>query len=483
MLFHLYNRNHAQNHILFGHVLIWAGIFAAVGFLLFFALKRIVGGAERALLLTVLYWLCFWLFGTMLDIIRPYHTFPSQFFLLALGVVLILVTVLFRLLKPPFDKVRPAFNALAIAIVVLFAFNLTPAIRHNFALQRVRVMMASDDEVKRPFHIKRDFLIDTTLPAPDIYWFHLDGMISLNTMEWFSGEPQEHLREELSRMGFKIYDDVMLTPASTRGALSLLFSPVFADSFFEGGGLREIEADLELHEAERMVGELNWAVRVSGMGGGAGYEHFELLNALLQRGYILEHIGGFLGAVSIGQGHFPVHFFVVGALPDLLAVTTPLRFLRWAIGGYARVGSRLLDFGPDPLARFVFYHQAYTHMGRNWMQAPALEQMNPTAVHLYPLAFNYAAQWMLGLIDNVIEENPNAVIVLQSDHGLHYTETWRHLLDQGYTPEQVLELGLSVFSAVRIPDQYGGLEAPIAPLNISRELVNRFVGQNYNLLP
>jgi hypothetical protein len=54
---------------------------------------------------------------------------------------------------------------------------------------------------------------------------------------------------------------------------------------------------------------------------------------------------------------------------------------------------------------------------------------------------------------------------------------------QGYTKEQIVELMHSVFSAVRIPDEYGGLDEPIAPLNITRELINRFVGDNYELLP
>jgi len=37
-------------------------------------------------------------------------------------------------------------------------------------------------------------------------------------------------------------------------------------------------------------------------------------------------------------------------------------------------------------------------------------------------------------------------------------------------------------NAVRIPEKYGGLESPVEPLNITRLLINSFVGKNYTLL-
>jgi hypothetical protein len=40
----------------------------------------------------------------------------------------------------------------------------------------------------------------------------------------------------------------------------------------------------------------------------------------------------------------------------------------------------------------------------------------------------------------------------------------------------------SVISAVRIPKRWGGLDQPLDPLDISRVLVNRYVGENYKLV-
>jgi len=88
----------------------------------------------------------------------------------------------------------------------------------------------------------------------------------------------------------------------------------------------------------------------------------------------------------------------------------------------------------------------------------------------------------MNLVDMVLARDPQAVIVLQADHGLHLVQKERMMSDLSITEEELDHLYNGVFSAVRIPEPYGKLDAPLAPLNISRELVNRFVGENYDYL-
>jgi hypothetical protein len=92
-----------------------------------------------------------------------------------------------------------------------------------------------------------------------------------------------------------------------------------------------------------------------------------------------------------------------------------------------------------------------------------------------------AALVMLELIDIILQRNPNAVIVVQGDHGFHADWVLNELRDGGMNDADLFELAHSTISAVRIPEAYGGLDSPIAPVNIARELVNRFVGQNYEM--
>ena len=127
----------------------------------------------------------------------------------------------------------------------------------------------------------------------------------------------------------------------------------------------------------------------------------------------------------------------------------------------------------------IFPHAATWH----W-QYDGAERLRSSSyrIDLYPAAHGYMAHMLMTMIDMILEQNPNAVIAIQSDHGFHLEETQTQLLADGLTEAEVANLQNSVMSAVRIPEQYGGLNAPLDPLNITRELVNRLVGQNYKLL-
>jgi hypothetical protein len=61
-------------------------------------------------------------------------------------------------------------------------------------------------------------------------------------------------------------------------------------------------------------------------------------------------------------------------------------------------------------------------------------------------------------------------------------ETAEIFLASGGTEEELRLMQNQTISAVRIPEKWGGLEEPLGPLNITRELVNRYVGKNYELL-
>jgi hypothetical protein len=85
--------------------------------------------------------------------------------------------------------------------------------------------------------------------------------------------------------------------------------------------------------------------------------------------------------------------------------------------------------------------------------------------------------------------DPGAVIVVQADHGIHGIGPGDAYFDsdfmfaRGYSLEDQLNLNLQVMSAVRIPSQYGELTEPLDPLDISRYLVEHFIGGgNYEYL-
>ena len=510
-LFFLYNQNHRENHIVFGHVLILAIVFAMVGLVIFIVFKFAVAGEEGALGLSLMFWLAFWLFEVLLNLTRIFTILTEPRRLMVLLLVFFLISpVLFRRLGASFEMMRPVFNILAVCLIGIFLFNFIPGINHEISVARAREQIAEAKEREEmPFYIKKDFIIDSNLPTPDIYWIHIDGMMNIETVESFWGLCYEHFREEIEERGFLIYREAMLNAGSTYPALTALLSPAFYDSFFgellaRKETLLQVEQRGALWEELAQVG-LTYAEDIM--------PYLELFHGLALRGY----------AISTPEwGEMPTSFehlivasnsgirdwwenLQTGYLPELLSMTTPLNIHtnienvpngsildEGVLNGNVpdeSVPNEIahLEHGVEPVASFVWWiiHDAHMYsIGTIAMeQDPTLNERDYTRYDLYPVGFERAVERTLGLIDEILDRNPNAVIVLQSDHGFHYGETQQYLLEKGYSLEQVLELNNSVFSAVRIPPEYGGLESPIAPLNISRELMNRFVGGNYELLP
>jgi len=489
LLFNLYNGNRVENHIVFQHVLVLAGVLATLGILIFLIFKRVSKNAEVALLLCILFWLSFWLFEVLFGVVATYYTSLSQTrLIIALVAILVLLAMVFRMHEPPFAKVCPVFNVLAICLLALFVFNITPGVNHELTLHRARVEMAFAEDGEVSFYMKRDFHIDPTLPTPDIVWIHMDGMMSLETVESFWGISKEYLREEVTRRGFLIYEEASLHAGGTNSALTALLSPAFYDSFW-GERLTQVETELRRPASRFQSEELTLV--------GLTYEedivpYFELLVAFIAREYEVV-VRGLDGRIPHSFEHLTGsnsheirrwHRFLseAGDLPELLTLTTPINTLPLTEriqAEYQQIEDGAVHYG---FPRFYWYSLLDTHASIFWRHDPSITEEVHTAVHVYPLAHAQIARRGLDLVDTVLEENPNTVIVMQADHGFHSVLTQEHLLNQGYSINQVVELNHSVFSAVRVPPAYGELDAPISPLNITRELVNRFVGENYTLL-
>ena len=102
----------------------------------------------------------------------------------------------------------------------------------------------------------------------------------------------------------------------------------------------------------------------------------------------------------------------------------------------------------------------------------------------------FSEKVILYLVDEILDKDPNAVIVIQGDHGLHCyvggsnaEEKYSEGLGQDVELEEILN---HVLSAVRIPEQYQTENYPEAiqnPRNIVRYLVNSYVGENYEYIP
>jgi hypothetical protein len=473
LLFYLYNNNRVQNHLVFVYILILAGLLGVAGLLVFFTFKSSTGSKEGSLLLSIVFWLFFWLFEATYSMVgRIADPLSPIGFVVVLALILLYMSKAIRMLNTKLAKLSTVFTALALCLPALFIFNLLPGVTHEIELTSARA--AVSDEENPPFYIKSNFVIDDTLPTPDIYWIHVDGMMSLETVERIWGVSRDRFREEFALREFVIYPDATLNTRVTTVATSALFSPSFYDSF-----LGELLAQAETMLSAQLMRFVNNASTQVGITYQDVSQNFEILIAFINRGYEIE-ISGITSdlfiprsveALSHGNRTDNNGWIVSllrnsGDLVELLNKTTPLNV--------TLIGERFDRIRAEE-------GQAHSSRPRfvvHWQNVKIGDMSREERAQANGVRF------ALNFSDMILTGNPDAIIVLQSDHGaFHMPYTQSPLLEQGYSIEWLFEQWSSVFSAVRIPEKYGGLDEPIAPLNISRELVNRFVGQNYELLP
>jgi len=526
-LFNLYNRNRDRNHIYFGNTIVWALLFLVLSIALFWGIYWLMRSLECTLLILVLYWVAFWFFGTIHSSIVEHTIYMPRLLLLSLiGLLLSVVCVLLQRLRSLFGDMRLVFRTLALVLCGLFISNFSPGLRDYIvareAESRLYYEHSTYDGISllqpRLPYIRSAFYVDPNLPQPDIYWFHVDGMLSLETFERFFGLPQDDMRARFEERGFLLYESARLSASSTSVALPALFMPQFYDKYY--GELMTSYIDhYALSERLRQDGvnivrdvlpynETFMAFKA------LGYEIITFANTNnpmhmampFNRHYSLSHDIYPLGLWSEHQASIFWRIFEPDDLSVLLSLATPISILLgdgeflpaglefFPIEGYAyrlpdyihgfdrRLYRNLIHSASVPGPKFLFAFNFLTHPNVWHYSENRMMGIDFLRYYIYPLAFTSALEATFNVIDIVLYENPYAVIVLQSDHGFHVPDLHEHLLDLGYSQEVVMELRHSIFSAVRIPPQYGGLDAPLHPLNISRELVNRFVGENYDML-
>jgi hypothetical protein len=102
-------------------------------------------------------------------------------------------------------------------------------------------------------------------------------------------------------------------------------------------------------------------------------------------------------------------------------------------------------------------------------------------VRNYPKHFEYAFQVTMNMVDMVLKADPSAIIVLAGDHGIHSAFCVDQLAEL-YGEAGRVELWNNIFYAVRLPQEWDPapeLSVLADPRNLSRYLVNTFVGRNY----
>lgn len=338
-------------------------------------------------------------------------------------------------------------------------------------------------------------VISANLPTPNIYWIHCDGLLGVEAFQKYFHDPQTSFRKELQKRSFFIYDSARMNGnCSTISAVAALMNPEYYDGFLSSRLLPGRNGRWQFVHGDQLAFYRLIANQF--------YRSFE------KKGYRVTVIPKDLWSASYVEKLSSMEEYYRSRL-QTKSIEMFGYIARWMpsallFRNWEKRGSATLDSGDLPgLAEdYVENNSAYLHAVQNLSlsETPSLTVIKNFSAHV-PYVYDekgnlisssfensdpadYAPQHflttrvLLWTVEKILEKDPDAVIVLQADHGLHCT-TRQQILDffgETCNPD---DLWNQVFSAVRIPPRFrNGTESCMAqsPLNIVRYLINSFVG-------
>lgn len=510
-LLFLYNQNADMLDI--SQVLILGAGMAALSLAGYFALRLICRSAFSGVLGCLLAWIGFFAYNAVYNALGRGMA-GSRFLLIYAAAVLAIALAAALLAR----KARSSgfYPLLGVFLAVLLAINAVPALQYNIGANR---QAGSFDEGS----VKSQFNVDASSPSPNVYWIHCDGMLGFAPFETYFGDAQSEFRDALAERGFEINPDANFEGAhATQIATTALYCPdfydrVLAERLKDNASAMQLLRDSAFRNADmqyaRMRNELNSAFRAKGYTTQmiANYEQY--LTVLVDRYYKANASGkGAMVEMDPQSGAQSamddIHLNNLAELlmtkmgPKLLQAlrfqgeeaaqrpSAPYEKAKEALinpegkENYAYLMAALQDAmrTPGPTLTTVAYMMAHYPFLYDEDGNPT--SANPDDIMTYPGHHVYATKVLLELIDQILSADPQAVIVLQGDHGLHgQTEAQ---IAAAFGADAVLPLWNGVISALRVPeaDRTGEeTQALATPLNLTRYLINAFVGQNYQYLP
>lgn len=488
--------------VLFLEVLIWTGIYSIIVLIEHFILKKFMNSFSLFLIKI----------ATLLVFFKSFSVFRY---------VIVILCLVAAFLKEDIRKLCTYF--ISYMILCFCLINIIPAV--------FRVTMFSFNT--KSSDISKDIVVERKENGPNIYWIHCDGMVSLSTAEKYFGVDVSYLRNYFKDNDYYTNEDATVVAAHhTMQSLVALYNPYYYDNFFERH-LTSLEETYynKKYKADYYVDYYDLSNRrlnnelFDGLDK-AGYKIATVTEFNQYTSFYADYIYDYSNVNSsifpkheielkfydssnnsidmINKAVFLEHFKTLGRYNLLGNYIMDTNLLNYSVLDYNNFNydnyqyikntdfwkSRAIIKSLDHLnnnsedKRFVFVDFAINHapwffdaQGKvsknNWGNK---EDLANTYIHSMYL--------LTDMISYINDTDPNAVIILQADHGLHYVPG--SSVDEIYNffdakESDVRLLRNSTINAVYIPQEYRNDDDIVLedPLNISRYLINNYVGKNY----
>lgn len=451
----------------FADMLIFLLAAVAVGFILFFILKKITHSSIKAGLLTTLVLLFYLFYGTAKDALKAGLVAPlSKYSVLlpAMVVTIIVLTVYFRKTKREFPKLTMFVNSLL--LIYLLVDTGIIIIR---SMQPAKVLSPT-----------AAFVPCDTCVKPDIYFILLDEYAGRETLQQYFKYDNRHFEEALRQRGFFVANDPSGNYSATPVAIASMFTMDYLPAFH-----RQLQAE-DYTRSENIVNSS------------------AVMQLLKAHGYRFINHSIFNLDGQPGQ-------FKTDLLPMRLKLITSKTLwnsmvddLGWQINkkmaprfpwlgkmiqdDYQGGNDRLLQLtrsaaaAKDTQSRFIYTHLLMPHWpyltdstgrstGINFFSNDVPRERKEAAYVQY---LAYTNTVMLQLVDLIkTKSKGEAVIILLSDHGY-----------RAIPGRSVCKVVNDNFMSVYLPTKdYRSFYDSISNVNVFRSVFNAIAGQNFQRLP
>ena len=417
----------------------------------------------------------------------------------------------------------------AFFICLLFAMN---------AFSSVRYIRQSGSE----YTLKTEFAVDETLNSPNIYFFFMDGAMGLDVFDQYYQNETAPFRTAMEAEGFSLDGAAMLNAKHSTGiVMPAIFCPSFDDSFLQkmlaanptmdrdtfmatyGEELNAAHCNNELLMAFRAKGYASYVIT-------GEYDPFVPMQT--DRFYLVDHhISSSAGEIYTATNADTPYSIDINFNPEKISGMAMLNVLSLFVPDFLteraasylggseeqafladmrKVPETLTDQQIDSLfdgnevairyyaglaqslnetiqfsgPKVVIIHNLMLHLPYGIQNADYERGPWPdgeTDLPHFEGHYLYTLDVLERMTQLVLESDPNAIIIVQGDHGIH-GEWYENAIAARFGADAVVPFQDSTLSGMRVPMDEQDADFACAlenPRNISRWLVNHFVGQNY----
>ena len=451
-----------------------------------------------------------------IEMLLLFLTFRLSLVVKIIAIILCLLGIFFK------EEVKKIITFLvSYVILCTFIINFIPATFRNIVFS----FNVKDS------NIKKEIVVDNKIEdGPNIYWIHCYGMVSLGTAEKYFNVDGTYLKDYFNTNNYYYNDDAKLVAAHhTMQALVAMYNPYYYDKFF-GKYLNTLEETYYDDKAKvsyyvdyselldrRLNNELFDALNKG------GYEIATITEFNQYSGFYADYIYDYNNMNVDPKEELELRYFSKSnTTRNMIDNYLTLEHFE-AIGGKTIFNdlidnSSVLNYEVLDYKNYDYSNYKYIDNTQFWKAKAiyrSLEHLNNQTSNKRFIFIDYAmshAPWayevdgsfrkeynskeallttythsmyvLTDLLDYIRNNDPNAVIVLQADHGIHYVSSvpFEGMNEYfGVLEDEMRILRNSTMNAIYIPEEYRTVDDEVLgnPLNISRYLVNNYIGDNY----